>query len=456
MTVTTADPTPDEDTGEAPVSAWHPAALLAFRFAVAYLGLFCLWFAQITFVFLGVAVRWVPEDLVAWQMLALDPASRWVGEHVFGVDAALRLNGSGDQAGIWIQTGFVLLAAVVITVVWSVRDRRRTAYPRLAAWGLTLLRLAVAGQLLFYGFAKLIPSQMPEPELTALLSRVGDLSPMALLWTQVGASPAYEMALGAAEVTAGLLLFWPRTATAGALLSVVSMAQVFLLNLTYDVPVKILSGHLLLMSLVLLAPQARRLANVLVLQRPSEPMTQPELFADPRRRRWATGVQLALGAWITAACVVLGLSDWHENGGGAPKPELYGIWEVEEFRADGAPLPALVDDPSRWRRLVVDRGTSAYQRMDDRLVAVTVTTDTPARTLTLATAGAAEAAEPAEPAEPYASFTVDRPAPDRLVLRGRVGQTPAEITLRAADPERFPLRGTGFRWVQNAPYIGGE
>jgi hypothetical protein len=49
------------------------------------------------------------------------------------------------------------------------------------------------------------------------------------------------------------------------------MAQVFMLNMSFDVPVKILSFHLLLMSLVLLAPQIRRLANVLVLERPSEP-----------------------------------------------------------------------------------------------------------------------------------------------------------------------------------------
>jgi hypothetical protein len=37
------------------------------------------------------------------------------------------------------------------------------------------------------------------------------------------------------------------------------------------VPVKVLSFHLLLKSLVLPAPQERRLANVLVLERPSEP-----------------------------------------------------------------------------------------------------------------------------------------------------------------------------------------
>ncbi|HEX2283689.1 MAG TPA: DoxX family protein, partial [Mycobacterium sp.] len=31
--------------------AWHPVTRVAFRFCFIYFGLFCLWFAQITFVF---------------------------------------------------------------------------------------------------------------------------------------------------------------------------------------------------------------------------------------------------------------------------------------------------------------------------------------------------------------------------------------------------------------------
>ena len=54
--------------------------------------------------------------------------------------------------------------------------------------------------MLFYGFAKLIPTQMPSPPLAALIEPFGNLSPMAVLWLQVGTSHPYEMALGAVEV----------------------------------------------------------------------------------------------------------------------------------------------------------------------------------------------------------------------------------------------------------------
>ncbi|MGY0500576.1 DoxX family protein [Nocardia sp. FBN12] len=432
-----------------PPPTWHPLTRLAFRFSVAYLGLFCLWMAQITFVFLGVLALRLPEEAMLWQMIALEPVSEWVGEHVFGVDARLAMNGSGDQAAIWIQCGLVLVAAVLITVVWSVLDRRRRAYPRLLSWFLTALRLFAGGQMLFYGFAKLIPTQMPEPALIALLTRVGDLTPMAMLWTQVGSSPAYEIALGAAEVVAGLLLFWPRTATLGAMLSVVSMAQVFLLNLTFDVPVKMLAGHLLLMGLVLLAPQARRLANILVLERDSGPAVQPPLFASPRANRWATVAQVAVGLWITVGMVYAGMESWREYGGGAPKPELYGIWEVGEFTVDGTPIPPLTTDPTRWQRLVIDVESAGYQRMDDTIVPVLATTDPAANTMTLSAAPTG----PAESPKPYATFTIDKTSADTLTLRGELDGRPATITVERADLDSFPLRSTDFRWVQNQPHF---
>ena len=139
----------------------------------------------------------------------------------------------------------------------------------------------------------------------------GDLSPASVLWLQVGSSHPYEMTLGAVEVLAGLLMFLPRTATLGTLLGLASMAQVFLLNMTFDVPVKILSGHLLLMSLVLLAPQLRRLTDLFVLQRPAEPVSQPPLFSSERANRRAATAQAVLGLWVLAGCILASLSLIH-------------------------------------------------------------------------------------------------------------------------------------------------
>ncbi|HET7741551.1 MAG TPA: DoxX family protein, partial [Mycobacterium sp.] len=58
---------------------WRLPTRIAFRFCVVYFGLFCLAFAQITFVFTGVLSQWLPDRAVLWQMLALEPVTGWVG-----------------------------------------------------------------------------------------------------------------------------------------------------------------------------------------------------------------------------------------------------------------------------------------------------------------------------------------------------------------------------------------
>jgi hypothetical protein len=444
-------PTEQDVTTDDTTRPWRVGTRVAFRFCFVYFGLFCLTFAQITFAYAGILGRWLPDKAVMWQMLLLEPVTRWVGRTIFGVDAVLHpSSGSGDQAAIWLMVFCLLVVAVAGTLVWSVVDRARTEYTRLAAWFLVFLRLCVGGQMLFYGFAKLIPTQMPAPPLTALVQPFGDFSPMAVLWLQVGSSHPYEMALGAIEVVAGLLLFPPRTATLGALLSFASMSQVFLLNMTYDVPVKILSFHLLLMSAVLLAPQTGRLANVLVLANATQPATQPPLFSSDRSNRIAAAIQVALGVWVVIGCAVLTMQVWHEAGGGRPKPELYGIWSVTEFTLDGKPRPPLLTDETRWQRVIFDApGAVTYQRMNGKLVDTVAATN--AHTLTLTAVPGAAASGPAAP---VATFTVDRPADDRLRLDGHLEGRPVTIALQRQSLNDFTLRNRGFNWVQEEPFVG--
>jgi hypothetical protein len=422
---------------------WPEVTKIAFRFCFVYFGLFCLLFAQITFTFLGVVTRWLPEQAVMWQMTVLDPVLRWVGSHVFGVEAVLHRNsGSGDQAAIWVMVFCLLVVAAVSTVAWSWVDRRRRNYTRLWAWFLTFLRLCVAGQMLFYGFAKLIPTQMPAPPLAALLRPYGEFSPASVLWLQVGSSYPYEMVLGAVEVVAGLLLFLPRTATLGALLGVASMMQVFLLNMTFDVPVKILSGHLLLMGLVLLAPQYRRLADFLVLQRTAEPAGQPELFAEARANRIAARLQAVLGIWMVAGCVLTGWQSWSEYGGGRAKPELYGIWTVTRFDVDGRTSPPLTTDQYRWQRVVFDMPeVVTFQRMNGELVDAPVTVDRDRLTMS------------GPDGSPLAALTASRPAPRQLQLAGELSGRTVKIWLDEMDLNQFTLRNRGFHWVQEYPYF---
>lgn len=165
-------------------------------------------------------------------------------------------SGSGDKTFDWVLAFSVLSAAALGTGIWSALDRRRGNYITLHKWFYLFLRFAVASEMLLYGTVKVVPLQMPYPFLARLVEPFGNFSPMGVLWYSVGAAPAYEMFVGAAEMLGGILLIFPRTTTLGALICLADTTEVFVLNMTYDVPVKLFGFHLVLMTLVLLAPPA--------------------------------------------------------------------------------------------------------------------------------------------------------------------------------------------------------
>lgn len=154
-------------------------------------------------------------------------------------------------------------------------DRRRSDYRRLAASLLVLARFGLAVVLILYGLGKVIPVQMafvarPDHQ----LQLVGDTTLFDTLWGFMGASEAYTMATGLVELVSGLLLLWNRTQLLGALGSVMAMAQVFVLNMTYDVPVKLAVGELLLIAIGITSPYWSNLIRVVFNRgdtRPIEP-----------------------------------------------------------------------------------------------------------------------------------------------------------------------------------------
>ena len=423
---------------------------ICFRFCVVYFGLYCLLSMTIPFALLGVLGKWVRSHGGPWLASLTDAVTGWAGRTFFGVDAVLHQDsGAGDQTAVWVLVFCILVVAVVATTVWTAVDRR-ASYPRLQAWFTLVLRLSLGGQMVAFGVAKLIPTQMPGPTLAQLLQPYGSFSPMSVLWLQVGSSYPYEMALGAVEVVAGLLLFVPRTAVLGAAVSLASMAQVLLMNMTFDIPVKLLSLHLLLMSLVLIAPYFRRLTNVFVLQRACEPLTQPQLFTEDRKNRIAAWIQVAIGMWVALSGGYDRWVVWQEQySPSSPKSELYGIWDVRDFIVDGQPVPPLLTDENRWQRLVFDAPQAAtYQRMDGELVPAHADFLPDGALELTAVADATGGSE-----RPFATLAIEQSAPDRLSLRGKLHDRAVVISLDRVDPNSFTLRSRGFHWVQDYPYL---
>src|SRR4030095_10507846 len=151
---------------------------------------------------------------------------------------------------------------------------------------------------------------------------------MARLWAFMSVSRPYVVFTGVVEFVGGVLLLTRRTTCMGALITTGAMINLFLLNLTYDVNVKLLSGQMLLMAVVLLAPYAKRLTLPL-LDQPTGSVPLPHLFTDMSRDRLAraAGVALAVVIVYWAHAKAQGIVD---GGMAAARSSFDGVWSVDE------------------------------------------------------------------------------------------------------------------------------
>lgn len=425
-----------EPRAESTAPAWGLAKRILFRFTFAYLVLYCLPFPLVF-----PATQKINEAYDGlWK--AFVP---WVGMQLFGLDITVFPRGSGDTTFNYVQIFCFLVLAALVTLVWSILDRRRPGYERLHEWLRVYVRFTLATAMISYGAFKLIPSQFSTPSLDRLFQPYGESSPMGILWTFMGASLAYTMFTGAAEMLGGLLLTARRTTLLGALVCIGVMSNVVMLNLSYDVPVKLYSSHLLAMAVFLALPDLRRMADALVLNRPAEPVRMRPLFQWRLLDRGALAIRTVFVAALVAQMLYVSYDGAAEFGHLAPKPPFHGIWNVEEFEVDGQIRPALVTDKTRWQRLIFEWPDFVnVQPMDDHQGQFLVLKlEAGARKMVLT-----KFRDPKWKSE----LTFRKPGPGLFELQGVYEGKTIRARIRRVDENSYPLFGRGFHWISEYPY----
>jgi hypothetical protein len=415
-------------------STWSLPALVAFRFAFVYLILYCLRRTIEPFPY----GEWVLDTTVDVARLPVV----WFADIVLGIEITIFPAGSGDTTYNYVHVLVLALVAATAAAVWTAIAGRR--HPRLLRDRLyVFLRFVLAATMLRYGFIKLFPAQFSMLQPPRLALPVGEMSPMGLLWTLMSYSPAYGFFTGAIEVTGGMLLFWRRTTTLGALVVAATMANVLALNLCYDVPVKLFSFHLLLVAIVLILPDARRLADVLVFHRP----TAPAAMRAPFRSRWAERARLPVKLLVIAAALGTASYRAHESWNrrsGTPRTGV-GYYNVETFVRGGVPQPRNLDDASQWRSFAISQ--FGY--------ATICTMQGPPRgydlvRIPLANVMVIVRVRPGEVS--YGWLLFRRDGDDRLGVRGLFDGVPIEAHMKRNDGTTTELMRRGFHWINEYPY----
>ena len=342
---------------------WPLWQRVLFRFFFLYLVLQIApwtWFGRLPF--LGVVLR-------PWFRFN-DWAVHVANDRLFHVAPALVApNGSGDTSWSWTEMWLLLTVAASACAVWSLLDRRRAHYERLGYWLRTIVRYYIASAALAYGVIKLFALQMPFPTLSQLSTPLGDLLPMRLSWLFLGYSFKYQFFSGLMEAVAGVLLLYRRTVTLGLLAATGAFLNVVMINMSYDVPVKLYASHLLFSCLFLLAWDARRLFRFFILNGPAEGTA---LYEPPFTRTWQR-----VGMWAVWCLFVwwLAIQPFQNAMRRYPAvanppagvPFKVGVYDVKSFTLNGRTIEPLLTDSMRWRDVIFDANGAGSVSTKDRV-----------------------------------------------------------------------------------------
>ena len=339
---------------------WSLFEKIGFRFSFIYFLLFIVFKNNGAYPLWSMLMKY-PTDLV--QMFI-----PWVGKNILNLqeDITTFTNGSGDTTYDYVSILVIFVFAIFGCLVWSLIDRNRDNYKKMYYWITVAIRFYVGLMLINYGLIKIVKLQFPYPAFYRLIESYGDSSPMGLAWTFLGFSKGYNLFMGVAEVCAVLLLF-RRTMTAGAIITLMTATNVMAVNYFYDVPVKILSTHLVLMTLFLLSRDLKPLFTFFFTGRAVSLSTikQPEKNGDKSLKLVSRILKGLLLAYVLIFGIIRLSQSQKLYGEKAPKPDLHGLFKITHFEKNGDTLSTAVDNYERWRYLILERkGSAQIQKID--------------------------------------------------------------------------------------------
>jgi uncharacterized membrane protein YphA (DoxX/SURF4 family) len=418
-------------------TVWPLPLRIAFRFSFLYWLLYIIPSAGAVSLFDLLPFGGIGNKLSSWFAWPLARLAHVVGFYVFhlsGEGYDWHPTGSGDTAMQYTLVFCVVVLAVLGTIVWSVIDERRgrREYRTAYAWLHLALRITLAITLLGYGFAKVYPGQFGlAPGLAELNETYGQSSPMHLLWFFMGFSRPYAIFGGLMEVIPGVLLLFERTETIGALGAAAVMLNVAVMNYCYDVPVKLYSTHLFLMSLFLLLPDFRPMWEFFLRRRPAALAGVWVPRTERRSLRIASRVALGLVIFLCVWVDVLG----GYLGRNTPQPHapLYGVWSVDSVTGwPDANLPQrIMLDAPQYAQVKTEDGKQRWYR---------VQYDAAQHSLRFVSLNKG------------AQLRWETPGAGKAELRGEWMGVPVTLNMHRSDPETYLLTSRGFHWVQEQPF----
>lgn len=408
---------------------WNPALKFAFLFLSAY---FFLYANSIQFV-----SSFIFEPF--WgKIVPLFAKLTGASEEVKDV-----VTGSGDTTFAYYQILLFAVLSLLFAIIVFIVDRKRTNYQQPLKWMMVFIRFYLFSQMFIYGLAKLSYMQFQAPSFRRLDNTFGDASPMGLLWTFMGYSMAYTMFTGFLELLGGLFLLSRKTVKLGALLTFGVMLNVMMLNYCYDVPVKLLSTHIVVMSLLLVLFYSKDLIAFFF----KNETVSPTKLNDVVPEKWKTVKFYTKWILITAfvGYNIYGLIEpYNKYGLGAKEIPLQGGYDVQQFDVFSEGISQTeVSDSVQWKALYnLKFGNAKVLFNNDKHKWYQFETDTIKNHITFKTR--------TDTIGQQLNYSMANDS--LLVISGIFKQDSIVVKLNKKKRSDYLLTSRKFNWIQEYPY----
>lgn len=377
-------------------------------------------------------------DIGSWFSPFYEKLVRFTAEYIFHLQKPYSAELISDSTGMYIHAFNLIFISGMLAAIWFYFDKQKKKESRLFAVLQIMVRYYLAMQLLNYGFNKIFKWQFYLPEPNTLFTTVGETHRDLLYWTSMGSSYSYTFFSGFIEIFAAAFLFFRRTQLFGALISLGILINVFMINIGFDISVKLYSAFLILLCCILIAPDAKRLLVFFFKNEIPEKKNKPPVFISEKYRWLFPILKTLVVLFLLTDSLYIYFETENYNDDLAKRPPLHGAYEVSSFVLNGDTLQTDLTEANRWKRVFVHRRDYfIVQNMQDQMTDFRLENDTVKHILLMS--------DYSGKASNYFHYVSGNE--NTLLLSGKIGDKNAELILNKIDLKQQPLLVNEFSWT---------
>lgn len=355
--------------------------------------------------------------------------SKWTAVSIFGWSENLNYKLQSDSSGLYVHTFHLIILSVSVVFLWNLFDKKNK-------YNLIQINSLIASyylslQLFNYGFSKIFHVQFFFPEPNTLLTPLGHIDKDLLFWSSMGSSYVYSFFCGIIELVPAVLLVFRKSRFLGAVISTAVMTNVLMINIGFDISVKLLSSFLLFLSVIILIPPLSLILKSFKNNLPLDKLN-------------STGRELTLSTLLLFFLSLNGLFPYLKSNGLSENvsehTQVFGAYEVENFVVNGDTLAPLTTDRNRWRRIFIHRRSYfIVQNMQDKMYDYELESNHDNKVFILT--------DYRKNKKSYYLKSVFKK--DRLILSGNLDSNEILIEAIKLDLSNLPLLKKTFHWSVN-------